>query len=85
MDGTLVKFVAGASIKILSGEARDTSTTLRGLDAVIEPISSIAAAVHRDASGSFSEIVVPAEFPAGSVLVFATSMDELPEDRKSVV
>jgi hypothetical protein len=86
LDGTSVKFIAGASVNVKSSKPRDTSTTLRGLDAEIVSIPTIVTNVKTDdkTGGSYSEIVVPDIFPPGSVLVFATSMEGLPADLDEV-
>ena len=72
LDGTQVKFVAGAIVSIKSTETRDTPTTLRGLDAELVPIAPVPGQVKKDGAVSYSEIVVPDEFPPGSIMVFAT-------------
>ncbi|GAA5866533.1 hypothetical protein JCM1840_001348 [Sporobolomyces johnsonii] len=82
LDDTRVKFIAGATVTINSTSSRDTSSTLRGLDATVTPVSTVQPTLQRDESTgqSFSTIEVPDEFPRGSVMVFATSMVELPDD-----
>lgn len=77
LDGTIITFVAGTTIKINSEASRDTSDTLRGLDVDLISIAPVIAPVKEDSKGRYSEIIVPAIFPPGSVLVFSTMMDEL--------
>ncbi|KAI5477588.1 glycogen debranching enzyme, glycoside hydrolase family 13 protein [Pseudohyphozyma bogoriensis] len=77
LDGTQVKFIAGATVDIKSTKYRDTDTLLRGLDAEVAPIKDVTATIKKDSAGPYTEIVVPDTFPPGSVLVFATWMDGL--------
>ncbi|BGP28347.1 bifunctional 4-alpha-glucanotransferase/amylo-alpha-1,6-glucosidase [Rhodotorula toruloides] len=86
LDGTRVKFIAGASVNVNSTASRDTETTLRGLDATISHIKAADPAVEKDSSTgqTFSVITIPDEFPRGSVMVFATWMDDLPADLDDV-
>ncbi|GAA5939281.1 hypothetical protein JCM1841_004844 [Sporobolomyces salmonicolor] len=82
LDDTRVKFIAGATVTINSTSSRDTSSTLRGLDATVTSVSTVQPKLQHDESTgqSFSTIEVPDEFPRGSIMVFATSMVELPDD-----
>lgn len=81
LDGTSVKFIAGAIPTVNSTTPRDTDTLLRGLDAKIETPEPVVPSTKTDSNGiSYSEIVVPENFPPGSVLVFATWMDDLKPD-----
>ncbi|GAA6064028.1 hypothetical protein JCM10212_004260 [Sporobolomyces blumeae] len=86
LDGTRLQFIAGSTVKINSSASRDTDSTLRGLDATIAPISEVKASFETDSSTgqSYSTVSVPDEFPRGSVMVFATWMDELPADLDKV-
>ncbi|KPV77934.1 glycoside hydrolase family 13 protein [Rhodotorula graminis WP1] len=82
LDGTRAKFIAGASVSINSTASRDTDSTLRGLDASVSPITAVEPELETDSSSglTYSTIVVPDEFPRGSILVFSTWMDDLPTD-----
>jgi len=82
LDGTRAKFIAGASVSINSTASRDTDSTLRGLDASVSPITAVEPKLETDSSSglTYSTIVVPDEFPRGSILVFSTWMDDLPAD-----
>lgn len=82
LDGTRVKFIAGSTVTINSSSSRDTESTLKGLDATVGAISPVEASYEKDQSTglSYSSVAVPDEFPRGSVMVFATWMDELPTD-----
>ncbi|GAA6056561.1 hypothetical protein JCM3770_004362 [Rhodotorula araucariae] len=86
LDGTRVKFIAGATVSINSTASRDTDTTLRGLDATVSSVTAVEPKLETDpATGqTFSTIVVPDEFPRGSILVFATWMDDLRADLDDV-
>lgn len=78
LDGTSVKYIAGAVIDVKSTETRDTKTTLRGLDATVSAPAAVEPVTKTDQNGlMYSEIVVPDTFPPGSVLIFATWMDDL--------
>ena len=78
--GTSVDFIAGSTIEILSHEDQSTTTTLKGLSSQLTTIDAVVATSRTDDNGTYSEILVPAHFPPGSVMVFATSMDSLPID-----
>lgn len=86
LDGTRVKFIAGSSVTINSAAPRDTDSTLRGLDATVASTARVEGSFEKDSSTgqSFSTITVPDEFPRGSVMIFATWMDELPADLDEV-
>lgn len=84
LDGTQVKYIAGATVKISSTESRNTETTLRGLDAELLPITGVVATAKKDGSGSYTEIDVPDSFPPGSVMVFATWMEGLSSNLDAV-
>ncbi|KAK4052230.1 bifunctional 4-alpha-glucanotransferase/amylo-alpha-1,6-glucosidase [Microbotryomycetes sp. JL221] len=85
LDGTNVKYIGGAQIQINSAESRDTKDTLKGLDATVTEPSKPSTSVKKVQDGvAYSEIVVPDTFPPGSVLVFATWMDQLPDDLDAV-
>ncbi|GAA5876001.1 hypothetical protein JCM3774_002310 [Rhodotorula dairenensis] len=80
LDGTRLKFISGASVVVNSTVARDTETTLRGLDATVSPISGVEPKYEQDSSSglAFSSVDVPGQFPPGSVMVFSTWMDDIP-------
>jgi glycogen debranching enzyme len=84
LDATHVQFISGSTAQINSTTPRDTSTTLRGLDSTLVPLSPIVATSHKDSNGAYSEIAIPSSLPAGSVIVFATWMDDLPDDLDAV-
>ncbi|GAA6007978.1 hypothetical protein JCM10207_006986 [Rhodosporidiobolus poonsookiae] len=82
LDGTRVAFIHGATVKIASAAPRDTDTTLRGLDASVTSLPAVQPTLQTDnATGqSYSVVEVPQIFPRGSVMVFATWMEDLPGD-----
>ncbi|GAA5860325.1 hypothetical protein JCM8547_003463 [Rhodosporidiobolus lusitaniae] len=86
LDGTRVSFISGSSISIPSTSSRDTDLTLRGLSATITPIPAVQASFTKDSSSgqSYSVVEVPEKFPRGSVMVFATWMEDLPADLDEV-
>ena len=78
--GTTVEFITGSTIEIISHDDQSTTTTLKGLSSKLTSIAPIVATSKSDDNGNYSEILVPAHFPPGSVMIFATSMDSLPID-----
>ncbi|BGP12177.1 hypothetical protein JCM10213_004743 [Rhodosporidiobolus nylandii] len=86
LDGQRVAFIAGASVSVASTSPRDTSTTLRGLDASIVPLPAVEPTFVPSSSGqvAHSTVSVPDKFPRGSVMVFATWMEDLPADLDEV-
>ena len=77
LDGTKINFISGISLDIKSTKSRDTADTLRGVDAEQVAITNVSSVAKKDDKGPYSEVILPAKFPPGSVLVFATVMDGL--------
>ncbi|GAA6033773.1 hypothetical protein JCM8097_004427 [Rhodosporidiobolus ruineniae] len=85
LDGTRLSFISGYTLSLPSAAARDTDTTLRGLDAELKPIPAASVQpLYTPPSSSggqgVSTVKVPSQFPRGSVMVFATWMEDLPKD-----
>jgi glycogen debranching enzyme len=82
LDGTRVSFVSGTSISVPSSTPQDTATTLVGLSSLLTPIPAVQPIFETDSSTgqTFSVVEVPEKFPRGSVMVFATWMEDLPKD-----
>jgi glycogen debranching enzyme len=74
------KYITGASIKIASYEDAKDPKTLKGLPSTLIDIPLPKQNVGEDAQGPYTEIVVPDEFPPGSVMLFATHMVDVKED-----
>jgi glycogen debranching enzyme len=70
-------YIFGYSISIPSYEPVKTPALLRGLPSKLSPVPPGAAVEGSDAEGPFTDIIVPENFPPGSMMVFATSMTGL--------
>ena len=70
-------YILGYSISIPSYEVVKDPDLLRGLPSKLLPIPPGATIEGSDAEGPFTDVVVPENFPPGSMMVFATSMTGL--------
>ena len=68
-------FLTGASVTTSYNEWKDDPKTHRGIPSTLEEIKDVEVRTGKDADGDYSEIVVPAHFEPGSILLFATDMD----------
>ena len=66
----------GASLDIPSYEIEKDPNTLRGLSSKLAHISHVVVPQGLDHDGPFSEIIVPEYFPPGSIMLFATQLQE---------
>ncbi|KAI3619877.1 glycogen debranching enzyme [Moniliophthora roreri] len=73
---TRVKFILGASLDVESYEAPQDDTTLKGLPAKLVEMLPIVVPQGLDAEGPFSEIIVPENFPPGSIMLFETHLEQ---------
>jgi glycogen debranching enzyme len=69
--------VFGASIDISSEQRPQDAQTLRGLASNLIDIPPVVVPQGLDREGPYSEILVPEIFPPGSIMLFATHMQEL--------
>jgi glycogen debranching enzyme len=67
----------GAIIDISSYEIPDNAKILRGLPSRLIAIPTVVVPQGLDAEGPFSDIIVPENFPPGSIMVFETHLQEL--------
>lgn len=70
----MAKLILGYSVDISSYDDRSDSTTLKGLPSSLIPVSKAEIIEGSDADGPYSDIVVPAHFPPGSIMVFETQL-----------
>lgn len=79
MSRTRVQYLAGASISTRFSEWKDDANTHYGIPSTLNeiPASKVMTKMIQDESGESTEIHVPDEFGPGSVLLFATDMDEM--------
>lgn len=72
-----MKYITGYTIDISSYETERDETTLKGLPGKIVEIPTVVVPEGVDSEGSFSEIIVPENFPPGSFLLFETRLEGL--------
>lgn len=79
LRGTKAKFILGSSLEVTSQKNPSDDQVLKGLSSKLLPIQDATATEliqsGTDGEGCFVDIVVPAHFPPGSVMLFATRMD----------
>jgi glycogen debranching enzyme len=80
LNRTDVKFIIGKSLKITSRDAPKDDTYVQGIPSQLVDIGAPQVRQGKDDDGPFSEIVVPANFPPASIMLFATSMQGLGAD-----
>ncbi|KAF8892098.1 glycoside hydrolase family 13 protein [Infundibulicybe gibba] len=73
---TKARFILGASISIPSYDVPKDGTTLRGLTSELLDVGPITPSQGVDHEGPYTEIVVPDNFPPGSILLFETQLQE---------
>ena len=71
---TKARFILGASLDIQSYEIPEDDKLLSGLPAKLVPMPTVVVPQGLGREGPFSEIIVPENFPPGSVLVFETQL-----------
>ncbi|KAG8899597.1 hypothetical protein FRB99_006561, partial [Tulasnella sp. 403] len=74
---TKAEFIYGTTVDIPSYDLPVDTTTIRGLPATLGRISSFDIRQGSDEEGPYTEIIVPDYFPPGSILVFATQMQDI--------
>lgn len=81
---TKAAFILGSSLEIISSNDMSDERVLRGLGSILKPIgpetSHSLVRPGSDSEGPFVEIIVPDEFPPGSLMLFKTWMDEMKLD-----
>ena len=79
-----VNFIFGASVKINANEWKDDKEIHRGMPSELIEVSSPEIRHGKDDDGEYAEIVVPNEFPPGSIMVFETAMPGLSADTDDI-
>ena len=74
LSRTKINFILGAGVKTHLDQWQDDKTTHRGIPSELIEIATPEIKTGEDADGAFSEVVVPDEFPPGSILLFETDM-----------
>ncbi|KAF9268988.1 glycoside hydrolase family 13 protein [Marasmius fiardii PR-910] len=77
---TRAKFILGASLDISSYDDQSDDKTLKGLPARLVSMSPVAVSQGLDGEGPYSEIIIPEEFPPGSIMLFETTLQGLDAD-----
>jgi len=67
----------GAIVDVSCYETPENAKTLRGLPSQLIAIPTVVVPQGLDAEGPFSEVIVPENFPPGSIMVFETQLQEL--------
>lgn len=80
LNRTHAKYILGKSIKITEREPIQDNKVIRGIPSELVDVAPPEIHVDSDADGSYTEIIVPDEFPPASIMLFATSMDGLDAD-----
>lgn len=76
LDRIKAEFIFGASIDIQSYECDDRTDLLRGLPSNLVAIQPVIPTEKNENGHLISEITVPDYFPPGSVMLFATQLQE---------
>ncbi|TDL23784.1 glycoside hydrolase family 13 protein [Rickenella mellea] len=77
---TKAQFVLGASIEIPSYDIHDDPKFLTGLPSTLVDLLPVEPVEGTDGEGSYSEIIVPENFPPGSIMLFKTQMEGIDAD-----
>ena len=81
LDRTRVNYILGKSLEVVSTDAPQDSKYLGGLPSkLIDLAEPQVRTTEEDGRLRFSEIVVPDFFPPGSVMLFATEMENIDRD-----
>lgn len=75
LSRTKVTYLFGASIKTHFDQWSNDPKLHKGIPSELVEISAPEIRTGKDSDGDYSEIVVPDEFPPGSIMVLATDMD----------
>lgn len=81
LDRTKVQYIAGKTLEISNRTPPADEKVLKGLESKLIDIPAPNVTEGRSDNGDyFSEIVIPSEFPPGSILLFASAMEGLSSD-----
>ena len=74
---TKAKFIYGAHINFPSYDNRNDEKTLRGMAGTLVEMPTVVVPQGLDGEGPYGEIVVPENFPPGSIMLFETQLQGL--------
>lgn len=77
---TKAKFILGNTLEITSYDINQDPKTLKGLPSKLINIPEVSVHQGLDDEGLYSEIVIPENFPPGSIMLFETHLLELDAD-----
>lgn len=77
---TRAKFILGNIIEITSYDIGQDPKTLKGLPSKLIDMPEVSVPQGLDDEGPYSEIVIPENFPPGSIMLFETHLQELDAD-----
>jgi glycogen debranching enzyme len=82
LSRTKAAFICGASIETHIDQWKDDPKVHYGIPSKLEEIDADAVPIRygHDESGDYTELCIPAKFNPGSILLFATHMDEMRPD-----
>ncbi len=72
-----VDYLFGKTL-VLTGEAKKDSELIYGVPAELKDIPTPELKPGADGDGNYTEIVIPASFPPGSIMVLTTQMEGMP-------
>jgi glycogen debranching enzyme len=75
LSRTKIRHILGAGIKTHLDQWQDDANLHRGIPSELLEIAAPEIKTGHDDDGAYSEVVVPAEFPPGSILLFETDME----------
>ncbi|KAF8159702.1 glycoside hydrolase family 13 protein [Crassisporium funariophilum] len=73
---TRAKFIMGASIHIPSYDIVQDPDFLKGLPSTLEEMAPVVVPQGLDHEGPYAEIIVPENFPPGSIMLFETQLQQ---------
>ncbi|OCF33773.1 glycogen debranching enzyme [Kwoniella heveanensis BCC8398] len=85
LSRTTIDYLFGASITTDFGAWKDDRKTHKGIPSTLTEVPEPAIRHGKDGDGDYSEIIVPDHFEPGSIMVFATSMDEISPDLDALI
>ena len=74
LSRTKITHILGAGLKTHLDQWQDDANIHRGIPSELINIATPEIRTGEDADGAYSEVVVPDEFPPGSILLFETDM-----------
>jgi glycogen debranching enzyme len=74
---TKAKYIYGARLDFSSYDSRNDEKTLRGMDGTLVELPTVVVPQGLDDEGPYGEVIVPEEFPPGSIMLFETQLQGL--------